>query len=211
MKKTLFAAAVVAAFTFSGCSENNSENAEATAEMHEGMDHSNMNHGQMTSNKVVVETPDYTSVAEPIETQIEQVIGEYLKLKEALVASSADAAKAAAKDVVALAKAMPVATLNGEQKAYAEEKREEILQSATAIAQANDVAAQREHLELLSEAVFSMAKAFGAANQSLYYQHCPMANNNQGAYWLSANEDIRNPYFGEKMLKCGSTEEVYAQ
>lgn len=208
MKKTLFAAAVVAAFTFSACSENNTENAEATAEHHEGMDHSKMNHAKMTSS-VVVETPDYTSGSEVVETQIEQVVDAYLKVKEALVASDAEAAKAAASNVASLAEAMPVATLTGEQKAYAEEKRAEIQQSASAIAKASDVDAQREHLELLSESVFSIAKAFGATSQQLYYQHCPMANNNQGAYWLSANEDIRNPYFGEKMLKCGSTEEVY--
>lgn len=37
----------------------------------------------------------------------------------------------------------------------------------------------------------------------VYQQFCPMAFNNKGAYWLSANEEIRNPYFGDRMLKCG--------
>ncbi len=73
---------------------------------------------------------------------------------------------------------------------------------------AANAGAQRENLELLSEATFSLTKAFGANEETLYYQHCPMANNNQGAYWLSSNKEIRNPYFGEKMLNCGSTEEV---
>ena len=36
-----------------------------------------------------------------------------------------------------------------------------------------------------------------------------MANDNQGAYWLSATKEIRNPYFGKQMLNCGSTEEVF--
>jgi hypothetical protein len=34
-----------------------------------------------------------------------------------------------------------------------------------------------------------------------------MAKNNEGAFWLSASDQIRNPYFGDKMLKCGSVEE----
>jgi hypothetical protein len=40
-----------------------------------------------------------------------------------------------------------------------------------------------------------------------YYEFCPMAFNNSGAYWLSDNAVIRNPYFGDKMLTCGSVEE----
>jgi Cu(I)/Ag(I) efflux system membrane fusion protein len=32
-----------------------------------------------------------------------------------------------------------------------------------------------------------------------------MFNDNKGAYWLSEIEEIRNPYFGEKMLSCGET------
>lgn len=204
MKKTLFTAAVVAAFTFSACSENTSEMTETAVENTEA---AQTNTAQPTN--VVVETPDYTSVAASMKTQISQLVSQYMILKDALVASDANAAKASANEVLEIANAMPVATLTGDEKAYAEEKRAQVVNSATQIAQANDVEAQRENFEQLSESVFSMAKAFDAADQTLYYQHCPMALNNQGAYWLSSNEEIRNPYFGEKMLKCGSTEEVF--
>ncbi|WP_162051909.1 DUF3347 domain-containing protein [Pontibacter pamirensis] len=204
MKKTLFAAAVVAAFTFTSCSENTSENVETTVENTEVIQAD----AAQTTN-VVVETPDYANVAESMKTQISQLVSQYMIMKDALVASDASAAKASANEVLEIARAMPVATLTGDEKAYAEEKREAVVNSATQIAQANDVEAQRENFEQLSESVFAMTKAFDAADQTLYYQHCPMALNNQGAYWLSSNEEIRNPYFGEKMLKCGSTEEVY--
>ena len=30
-----------------------------------------------------------------------------------------------------------------------------------------------------------------------------MANNNQGAIWLSTDKEIKNPYFGDDMLTCG--------
>ncbi|RDV16163.1 DUF3347 domain-containing protein [Pontibacter diazotrophicus] len=204
MKKTLFAAAVVAAFTFSSCSENTSETTETTVQNTEA---TQTDAAQATN--VVVETPDYGNVAESMKTQISQLVSQYMIMKDALVASDANAAKASANEVLEIAHAMPVATLTGDEKAYAEEKREQVVNSATQIAQANDLEAQRENFEQLSESVFAMAKAFDAADETLYYQHCPMALNNQGAYWLSANEEIRNPYFGEKMLKCGSTEEVY--
>jgi Cu(I)/Ag(I) efflux system membrane fusion protein len=208
MKKTLFAAAVIAAFTFSSCSESNTENTASTTEHHEGMAHGDMNHGETTAS-VVVETPEFSSVAAPMKAQISELVGEYMKLKDALVASDTEAAKAAANEVLTVAKAMPVATLTTDEKAYAEEKRDQVVNSAAKIAGAANLDAQRENLEQLSEAVFSMAKAFDAGDETLYYQHCPMALNDQGAYWLSSNEDIRNPYFGDKMLKCGSNEEVY--
>ncbi|GAB3532487.1 hypothetical protein GCM10027443_16430 [Pontibacter brevis] len=206
MKKTFFAAAVVAAFTFSACSENTTETTETAAVENTEAAQT----GAVQTSNVVVETPDYSNVAESMKTQISQLVSQYMIMKDALVASDASAAKASANEVLEIAKAMPVATLTGDEKAYAEEKREEVVSSATKIAEANDLEAQRENFELLSESVFSMAKAFDAADQTLYYQHCPMAMNNQGAYWLSSNEEIRNPYFGEQMLKCGSTEEVYA-
>ena len=39
---------------------------------------------------------------------------------------------------------------------------------------------------------------------TIYIQKCPMANNNKGAIWLSTDEEIRNPYYGDAMLTCGS-------
>jgi Cu(I)/Ag(I) efflux system membrane fusion protein len=35
-----------------------------------------------------------------------------------------------------------------------------------------------------------------------------MANNDQGANWLSTYSEIRNPYFGDMMLSCGETHDT---
>ena len=50
--------------------------------------------------------------------------------------------------------------------------------------------------------------AFDPFSETVYLQHCPMADDNNGASWLSKEKEIRNPYFGARMLKCGSVEEV---
>jgi Cu(I)/Ag(I) efflux system membrane fusion protein len=34
-----------------------------------------------------------------------------------------------------------------------------------------------------------------------------MAFNDAGAYWLSKTSDIKNPYFGKKMLICGEVKD----
>ena len=31
-----------------------------------------------------------------------------------------------------------------------------------------------------------------------------MAFDNEGADWIASEKQIRNPYFGDKMMKCGS-------
>jgi len=43
----------------------------------------------------------------------------------------------------------------------------------------------------------------------LYRQYCPMAFQNKGAYWLSSEKKIMNPYFGDKMLHCGVVKEEF--
>lgn len=195
--------ATAAVFSFTACSQNGSgTDNETAAQEHRAGDEI------AATGKVVVQTPDYTAVASPVKDQVAQVLDDYMLLKDALVASDANAAQKSAQSVQTAADRVNLATLEGEQRQFAEARLEEIKQSASNIAGATQVSAQRESLEPLSEAVFALTKAFGAVDQTLYYQHCPMANNNAGAYWVSTSSEIRNPYFGESMLKCGSNEEV---
>ena len=60
----------------------------------------------------------------------------------------------------------------------------------------------------LSSELADAVKMFGLNNQTAYYQYCPMANDNAGAYWLSQYKEIKNPYLGAKMPTCGSIKEV---
>jgi len=56
----------------------------------------------------------------------------------------------------------------------------------------------------------NLRKGLKGVERTIYVQHCPMANNNQGALWLSVDKEIRNPYFGEAMPDCGSiTDSIY--
>lgn len=41
------------------------------------------------------------------------------------------------------------------------------------------------------------------ADGPVYELYCPMAFDSKGASWLQKDEDIRNPYFGAAMYKCG--------
>ncbi len=63
---------------------------------------------------------------------------------------------------------------------------------------------QRDEFRMLSKQMIAIVSAIDELEKTLYIQHCPMANQNNGADWLSYNNEIRNPYFGEAMLTCGS-------
>ena len=125
-------------------------------------------------------------------TKATGLLGSYLELKNALVATRAGDAKTAA------ASLKENAGDNAELAALAAE-----------ISGSDDVEAQRASFEKVSAAVYELVK--GGGNEiAVYKQYCPMALDNKGAFWLSSSEDIKNPYFGDKMLKCGSVQEVIA-
>ncbi|WP_018622796.1 DUF3347 domain-containing protein [Spirosoma luteum] len=72
---------------------------------------------------------------------------------------------------------------------------------ALSISKLGSVVAQREEFAALSTGMIAVTRA--AKPAKAYVQYCPMKN----ASWLSDSRDVRNPYYGEKMLKCGSVKE----
>ena len=61
----------------------------------------------------------------------------------------------------------------------------------------------RNSFQQVSNAMISLTSSFKPFDKLLYVQHCPMADNNKGADWLSLSKEIKNPYFGNAMLSCG--------
>lgn len=120
------------------------------------------------------------------------LVENYLVLKDALVATDGTKAQKAANDFL---------KVNNNDALTADLK---------AIASSTDVAMQRQAFEGLSINMYSIVKA-GGAETVLYKQYCPMAFNNKGAYWLAAEEQVNNPYFGDRMLHCGSVQETINQ
>ncbi len=118
----------------------------------------------------------------------------YLHLKDALVASDASEAKMAAS-----ALQTSLGSVSNGKKAS---------DNAAKIAASTDLDQQRIVFSDLSNEMKTLVKDSKLASGSLYVEYCPMANNNQGAFWLSNEKQIKNPYFGDAMLKCGSVKET---
>jgi len=66
---------------------------------------------------------------------------------------------------------------------------------------------KRRSLQASSDMLFDLLRTVQYKGGKVYQQFCPMAFDNAGANWLSANPDIRNPYFGDKMLECGEVKD----
>jgi Cu(I)/Ag(I) efflux system membrane fusion protein len=80
--------------------------------------------------------------------------------------------------------------------------QKELKASSNAMASTSDIKEQRGHFKHLSAHMISSVQLFGV-NQKVYTNYCPMTDSNKGAYWLSLEKEIRNPYYGEAMMTCG--------
>lgn len=78
----------------------------------------------------------------------------------------------------------------------------------TAMLSEKELEKKRESFEMISGAFYDLLRAVRPNGVTAYYQYCPMAFNDKGAYWLSNADSIRNPYFGKKMLTCGEVKET---
>ncbi|MGE0092555.1 MAG: efflux RND transporter periplasmic adaptor subunit [Bacteroidales bacterium] len=67
----------------------------------------------------------------------------------------------------------------------------------------SDIEDLRKVFQPISATMIKMTIVFSSFGNIIYVQHCPMADNNKGADWLSTEKEIRNPYFGSSMLTCG--------
>lgn len=87
------------------------------------------------------------------------------------------------------------------------DKRKKILSRVTRVKQTNSIKAQRKHFIELSNLMIHTARQYGIGKGTLYVQFCPMANDDKGAYWLSEEKQIANPYYGDQMLRCGEVKD----
>ncbi|MDF9799178.1 hypothetical protein OKW21_004441 [Catalinimonas alkaloidigena] len=164
-------------------------------------DHSKMTEGNHHSTSATYQTP------EAFQQQLAEVYQASLDLKEAFVASSKTQVKEAVNPVQEALSKVDMKLLKDHAHMDWMDHLKTIKSNLETVEKSNAIDEQRKGFTHFSEALYQSIKAFGIGDEEAYYQYCPMANNNKGAYWLSDNKEIRNPYFGDKMLKCGTVKE----
>lgn len=151
--------------------------------------------------------PPQSKLDEANTQRLMNVVSRYYDLKDALVATNPVRADVGAKALLGSA-------TDFSEYVKADSVNATILQpyldtiingSNTILAEVKDSTTERKRIafEHVSNAMYGLLRAADLKNANVYRQYCPMAFNDKGAYWLSRETEIRNPYFGKKMLECG--------
>ncbi len=133
------------------------------------------------------------------------LVDHYLALKEELVNDKKDEVHAG--EMLTALSAVEMNAFSHEAHKIWMKLQKTIHTKAKAISNAEKLEEQRNQFIALSEAMINLVKTFQAPGGKLFVQFCPMANENKGAFWLSPQDQVRNPYYGDQMLTCGEVRE----
>lgn len=163
---------------------------EATADNHDmsdkQMDHSTMDMGDTKKSNAIV--------------------AGYIQLKNALVDDNSKEASVAAESMLNAFKEFDASAFTADEQKEIGDILENAIEQAEHISKNLDkMEHQREHLEVLSNDVIDFLAIVGS-EMTLYQTRCPMYNKGKGGIWLSETEEIRNPFYGSKMLTCGAVQ-----
>jgi len=147
-------------------------------------------------------------ISDEAQAELRTLYPSYFQLKEALTKDDFQSALARAKELKSVYQKIDMQAfqddVHDKWMGY-HAKMEKVLEH---IHHHDDIESLRKNFIALSDWMIEMTETFSPTREKLYLQHCPMADNDQGADWLSMEEEIVNPYFGSSMLTCGEVEKV---
>lgn len=148
-------------------------------------------------------------IAPAFTNQLRSLADSYLALKDLMVEGNASDIRKAGISVKDDLSKVDMTLAKGEAHMHWMALQQPMQESLEAITQSGNRDDQRLQFINLSKALINALQSFGSGMESpLYIQFCPMANNDKGATWISREEEIINPYFGELMLNCGNVEDI---
>ena len=136
------------------------------------------------------------------DAKAEAILTDYFKLKDALVNDDNAKAKELEASLATTLGKLDISEYTDTQQSDLKDIVEDAVEHAEHISE-SDIAHQREHFKVLSKDVTDMVAITGTEN-TLYQQFCPMYDG--GSAWLSTSKDVKNPYYGSKMLTCGKVQ-----
>jgi hypothetical protein len=170
----------------------------------------NKQHNNLAENfahKDIVILEEVYPVNEQTQAELEEVIDAYLLLKDALVNEDVDAADKAIVMMENQINAVKPESLDGEGLGAWKDHiglYEDKLQEMQHV---KGLEAKRSYFSHISEIMYCTIKSFGLKEGDLFAIYCPMAFDGNGAYWISDNKEIQNPYLDENMPTCGEIKE----
>ena len=149
----------------------------------------------------------FANVDPGVSSFLKTLLQHYFGVKNALTEDNSSAATTASDKIYEVMKNFDKSLLSAEQKKVYDDIADDLKEHAEHISKSK-IDHQRSHFSMMSGDIYDLVKAFGGG-MVLYHDHCPMYNDGKGAMWLSESKEIRNPYFGDKMMSCGTVEEMF--
>ena len=153
-----------------------------------------------------------TTTQKPVEVkqevnQLKAVFDNYFALKDALVKTDGNVASTKATDLAKAISAVKMEKLAMDEHTVWMKVMKDLAFDAEHIAETKETSHQRDHFTSLSKNMYALMKV-SKQETPTYYQFCPMANDGKGANWLSKENAVKNPYYGNQMLTCGKVVET---
>ncbi|WP_372950216.1 efflux RND transporter periplasmic adaptor subunit [Mariniphaga sp.] len=168
---------------------------------------------QLAGKPSMMQKPESKTMEVPqaFREQITAVANAYFEVKNALVDDDPETAQTAAGKLSGTLGEVDMGLLEGDAHHHWMDLQNELAEAGEMISETADIEEQREHFNMLSEAILETTESFGLEIEKTYRLFCPMAFDDKGAFWLSESDEILNPYFGDMMLRCGEVKETYSR
>lgn len=165
---------------------------------------------QEAGNQVVKDVPLAQSKnSDTFNGSFSNLLNNYYHLKDALVLSNDTIAIRNANLLAASADSLKLSELRADSNIVevANQYVQTVASESKNISGEKSIEGKRKSFQMISDAMYDLVRTVRYDKEVLYHQFCPMAFNDAGAYWLSSSSDIKNPYFGKKMLTCGEVKD----
>ena len=168
--------------------------------------------GHIAMNGSVNKVPKNNSVgldvSKEFQHQLKEVLNEYIALKDAFVKEESNNIISQSEKIGAILSKVDMKLLeNKEAQTFWMSLEKQLRVAVSSILKTTAIKEQRNHFKQVSASLIEAVKVFGI-NEKVFVAFCPMADSNKGAYWLSKEEKVINPYFGNAMLTCGEIKQV---
>ena len=149
------------------------------------------------------------SVNQKAKDVLKPLLTEYLIMKDALTNDNLDEAKQAGTNILKSMEGINMSLFTGESHSVWMGLSSDLKNTLQHVQHFKTLEEIRKAFQQVSNTMLGLESSFNPNNETLYVLHCPMANNNKGADWLSTSKEIKNPYYGQAMLTCGEvTKEI---
>ena len=171
-----------------------------TGHNHGGNTNTNMEAMPVSSKK--------TTISDDAKKSLHPLFDNYFKLKNALASDDFEDAKASGVAMNNSLGKVDMNLLKADAHSLWMQQSTALKSSLQHIEHIRDIKAIRRKFISISNSMIAIAESFDPLSTTVYVQHCPMADSNKGADWLSQVKEIRNPYFGQAMIDCGEIKRI---